>query len=636
MTVGVVRTRSVRWLGSAALLILGLAVWSFGFPSGCSTDHTRATSERAPQWLSVDGRVSSDRDVGSDSIRRVRLHGDTAVEAAPCGAAGSADAAIVPRFIAGLCIDSDGQRLTAGTLTIRSSSGEESRFEVKSGAFRGQLDASVGSTEIVEAMVSDDLSICVVFSGAIRVGEDLRIAVLSPRESILSGRISWAGHRPDGWRVMLFPAGVGRALSVPASLQPHRDGEDEVQLSLIDLAMRERPDPVALILVDERYQTRARRCYGTVGDFVRALEAGIEVEGTWLEIPAMSLARDGNPPDQVQCVPLDIELRRPVSLTMERGAASGLLAKERHIVVAWFQKTGQRRVGRIDLRGKPVETSLEVDWFGELPGPCALERTVVDAAGHPVADAEVEVRAIEDPWAGLIAQWLRTDAQGRVSLAELPPGPYHVRVRSSTSRTEAEETVVLPAEPRTLVLGEAEDIEVAVGFAGGTWLDAFPALEVWTADDRDPRFRAVGDRLSSASLHLRGERLRPGLRVAARVRHADLTLIGTARVLSAARRPDGRFPLELAMSQPIAGSVRDDHDQPVAGLRVVAMSPGDPPGGDALPPWRCDVSDARGEFVVHVREGDAFELKLFAVGDGGELAFAGHRDGSRFVCRLTR
>jgi protocatechuate 3,4-dioxygenase beta subunit len=538
--------------------------------------------------------------------------------------------------IAGVCIDSHGRRLLEGTLTARSSMGRETSIAVNDGAFRGLLDPSVGPTEVVEVTVTDDRALCVVWSGGVRVAEDLLIPVFSPEDVMLVGTIAWSGRRPHGWHAMLFPLGVGRALSVPTSMEPIRDNQATVQHSLIDVAFRSRSDPLALLLVDEDFRPRARLTFDTVTDFTRSLASGITVEGTWVTIPMGTAVCGTSLLSEVHCVPLEMELRRPVALSVGSSSATGLLAKERYFVVASCRDTTSRKVGRIDLREHPAETTTHVDWFGELPGTCSLSRTVVDAAGQPVMNAQVEVKAMGEPWEGLVHQWLRTDQDGRFTVAELPPGSYRIRVRQAYRRAETEEEVVLPTEPRTLILGPARDIHLSLHFAKGIALDAFSSLELWEADDRSVVYRTITDRMSSASLHLRGVRRRPGLRIAARVQTAAVVLVGTARVHPAAEAPDGRVPLVLALAEPVRGMVRDEDDRPVPGIRVLAVTAGDPPDWDSSPPWQRGLSDDQGEFVLHVREGDSHVVTLIASGASGAVPFATHREGSRIVCRLRR
>lgn len=627
---GRLRNRCLATLSALLLGALGvLGCWALGLPSGAG--------ELAPAETSRVRAGDADREAHGtrDAAARTPLAAAASASDMAAGPGGEAPTA-ASRWLAGLCIDGDGQRLRKGTLSIRSPSGRESRVAVLDGAFRIALDASFASTDFVEAMVSDELAMCVVFSGALRIGEDLRIFVERATEVIRSGSMAWSGRHPEAWRALLFGVGTGSALSVPTSMHPHRGREAVVSLSWIDLGARSDAEPVAWIATDERFQPRARLVFASAAAFEAALRAGIRVEGTFLTISAADLQWNGSSAARVQCTPIGIEVGRAVPLDLDAGSARGLVVKARHFVVAAYEGLASRRIGRIDLREAAPEATVAVDWFGELPGPCVLAGRVVDREGRAQAGVDLELRALGEPWEGLLVQWLGTDEHGRFSVAELPAGSFRVRASRPSQRSQAEAILELPAGEQTLVLGDAETVELALRWDGEDRIDAFRRLSLWEADAVDPSWREVGGRVSSASLQLRGTRRRAGLRIAGQVREAEAVFVGVSAIAASSRSGDGRHVLRLGLAQPVTGSLVDSAGVPAAGYRVVALRPGEPGDGDAAAPWQRGQCGADGSFQVHVREGDAFALEFFAPGDSLPRPFVVEGLGARRVHRLTR
>jgi protocatechuate 3,4-dioxygenase beta subunit len=108
-------------------------------------------------------------------------------------------------------------------------------------------------------------------------------------------------------------------------------------------------------------------------------------------------------------------------------------------------------------RGAPVLPPQEISGPVELPpielvAAAGVEGIVVDEAGKPVADAQIyyiaQGHSLHDP--------VRSDAQGKFSLAKLPPSTA-VPVKARTANAVADQSVVKPGEmqePLRLVVSE--------------------------------------------------------------------------------------------------------------------------------------------------------------------------------------
>lgn len=226
-------------------------------------------------------------------------------------------------------------------------------------------------------------------------------------------------------------------------------------------------------------------------------------------------------------------------------------------------------------RGAPVLPPREISGPVELPpielvAAAGVEGIVVDEAGKPVADAQIyyiaEGHSLHEP--------VRSDAQGKFSLAKLPPS-ITVPVKARTATAVADQSVVKPgdmSEPLRLVLSEKNAFTIRGQVVDGNSQPlngaAVTLIATWWIGDSgygmslDQRSTDAQGRFEFTGLWA-GDRYQIGMEKEAFGKYETADLRGES-----GRQHDlGTVVLRSAQAA-VAGLVIDSAGTPLAGVRV--------------------------------------------------------------------
>jgi protocatechuate 3,4-dioxygenase beta subunit len=277
---------------------------------------------------------------------------------------------------------------------------------------------------------------------------------------------------------------------------------------------------------------------------------------------AGTVTRDGAPVARAT-VTLEGAHKKAKAATDEKGRFEFGGLKPRTFVLVAAEGLAQAREN-VELKpGKDVlDVQLSLSRGGEIVGGTKTE------AGAPVAEADV------DAWGNRQRSSHRTEADGRFRLGPVPPGKYQVGVHAEgylspdSRQVEVAEGATVTVE---LVLKTASPLKgVVVDEEGRPVEDASVSARSPrpAGDDREDRERRSRHGAGSASSHHDGTFFVDGLAAGpydvtvGHEQYVDARLTVTA--------PTTEVRVILSRGLEIVGTVVDEDDQPVAGVRVAA------------------------------------------------------------------